>query len=111
MVGEAAHPMLPFAAQGVNQALEDAWVLARCLMAPGHTDMRSRLAGYSRLRAPRAAQAQVTSRHLAASLHVPDGPGRDVRDAELLAGAHWSTRSLLAPLGWLLSRDVMVAPG
>mgnify|MGYP000750701894 CR=1 FL=1 len=31
--GDAAHPTLPFLAQGANLALEDAWVLAACLDA------------------------------------------------------------------------------
>jgi len=31
LVGDAAHPTLPFLAQGANLALEDAWVLADCL--------------------------------------------------------------------------------
>lgn len=31
LLGDAAHPTLPFLAQGANLALEDAWVLARCL--------------------------------------------------------------------------------
>ncbi|MGR3291832.1 MAG: FAD-dependent monooxygenase [Paracoccaceae bacterium] len=31
LVGDAAHPSLPFLAQGANMALEDAWVLADCL--------------------------------------------------------------------------------
>ena len=30
-VGDAAHPMLPFMAQGANMALEDAFCLAQCL--------------------------------------------------------------------------------
>ncbi len=31
LIGDAAHPMLPFLAQGANCAIEDAWVLAKCL--------------------------------------------------------------------------------
>lgn len=31
ILGDAAHPTLPFMAQGANMALEDAWVLAACL--------------------------------------------------------------------------------
>lgn len=31
LLGDAAHPTLPFLAQGANMALEDAWVLAACL--------------------------------------------------------------------------------
>jgi len=31
LVGDAAHPTLPFMAQGANMALEDAWVLGDCL--------------------------------------------------------------------------------
>jgi len=31
LIGDAAHPTLPFLAQGANLALEDAWVLADCL--------------------------------------------------------------------------------
>ncbi|MFT6913098.1 MAG: salicylate hydroxylase [Paracoccaceae bacterium] len=31
LLGDAAHPTLPFLAQGANLALEDAWVLARIL--------------------------------------------------------------------------------
>jgi salicylate hydroxylase len=33
-MGDAAHPTLPFLAQGANMALEDAVVIARCLDAP-----------------------------------------------------------------------------
>ena len=33
LVGDAAHPMLPFRAQGANQAIEDAITLTRCLAA------------------------------------------------------------------------------
>ena len=39
LLGDAAHPMAPFKAQGANQALLDAVSLARCLaatdLAPG----------------------------------------------------------------------------
>ena len=34
ILGDAAHPTLPFLAQGANMALEDAWVLAHSLATP-----------------------------------------------------------------------------
>ena len=38
LLGDAAHPMLPFLAQGAGMAIEDAAMLGRCLAA---TDCRS----------------------------------------------------------------------
>ncbi len=51
MVGDACHPMMPFLAQGANQALEDALVLGRCLEA--HGDVATALARYEALRLER----------------------------------------------------------
>ena len=31
MVGDAAHGMLPYMAQGANKALEDSWELSKCI--------------------------------------------------------------------------------
>ncbi|MGB3186970.1 MAG: FAD-dependent monooxygenase [Ornithinimicrobium sp.] len=102
LIGDAAHPMLPFAAQGVNQGLEDAWVLGQVLAGGGGSQVQQRVANYSRLRAPAAAAAQGTSRFLMDSLHVRDGPDREARDAALIADASLPSQDhLLAPLGWL----------
>src|SRR5690606_24851022 len=49
LVGDAAHPMLPFAAQGANQAIEDALVLAACLDGSDGTDPDGALRRYERL--------------------------------------------------------------
>ncbi|MGH1368962.1 MAG: FAD-dependent monooxygenase [Maritimibacter sp.] len=38
ILGDAAHPTLPFMAQGAVMALEDAWVLADCLTVAGLED-------------------------------------------------------------------------
>ena len=35
LLGDAAHPTLPFMAQGAVMAMEDAWVLAKCLDTAG----------------------------------------------------------------------------
>lgn len=59
LLGDAAHPMMPFMAQGAGQAIEDAVVLARSLAAHGSPDGLRR---YESLRRERTAQIQVGSR-------------------------------------------------
>jgi salicylate hydroxylase len=52
LIGDAAHAMTPFAAQGAAMAVEDAWVLAR-LVAESPKDLASALARYEAERLPR----------------------------------------------------------
>jgi FAD-dependent urate hydroxylase len=51
VIGDAAHSMPPTRAQGANQALEDAWALARALR--GAVDLTAALRSFERERAPR----------------------------------------------------------
>jgi salicylate hydroxylase len=63
LLGDAAHPMLPFMAQGAAAAIEDALVLAKHLQGAHETenDIAPRLRGYEAARAPRAAKLQAAS--------------------------------------------------
>jgi salicylate hydroxylase len=79
LLGDAAHPMLPFLAQGAAQAIEDAGALADCLEA-SPADPAQALAAYSGRRAPRAARVQGEAKAQARLYHL-SGPlalGRDI---------------------------------
>ena len=82
LLGDAAHPMLPFLAQGAGQAIEDAWVLAECLAAT--EDVAEALAAYSRRRAPRVARMQRESEAQARLYHMA-GPLAAARDLGMRA--------------------------
>ncbi|MBO0833414.1 MAG: FAD-dependent monooxygenase [Actinobacteria bacterium] len=84
LLGDAAHPMLPFYAQGAGQAIEDAAVLAACL-ASGSDDVAKALTRYERVRLPRASRVQEASRGRTAHHHLPDGPEQRARDAAFAA--------------------------
>jgi salicylate hydroxylase len=60
LLGDAAHAMLPFAAQGAGMAIEDAAVLAQCLgeAADSSGGVAAALARYTRLRRDRVARVQ-----------------------------------------------------
>ena len=60
LLGDAAHPMLPFLGQGAAMALEDGIVLARCLEA--ERAVPAALARYERARQARATAVQLESR-------------------------------------------------
>ena len=62
LLGDAAHPMLPFMAQGAGMAIEDAVVLSRHLEGVAMADVAGALRGYEKARIERASQVQLGSR-------------------------------------------------
>jgi salicylate hydroxylase len=81
LLGDAAHPMLQYLAQGGCQALEDAMVLAECVAAhPG--DVASALESYQAERLPRTSWVQRSARAMGDIVHG-DGVAAQLRD-ELL---------------------------
>ena len=80
LLGDAAHPMLQYLAQGACQAIEDADALARALAAcPGRELIGQALAHYAAIRAPHAARVQRTARTWGDIWHV-SGVGALLRD-------------------------------
>lgn len=78
LLGDAAHPMLPFLAQGAAMAIEDAAVLAHALSrAPGGT--ASALRYYESQRRSRTAQVQAAARANDRIYHL-GGPAAAIRD-------------------------------
>jgi len=61
LIGDAAHPMLPFLAQGAGMAIEDGAVLAQCL-GKSITDPTAGLRAYEKARRARTERAQQASR-------------------------------------------------
>jgi salicylate hydroxylase len=87
LLGDAAHAMLPFAAQGAGMAIEDAGVLAKCLSeAPGNTiaDIPAALKHYGRLRRGRVLRVQRTARQQGRIYHL-GGPLALARDLAIKA--------------------------
>lgn len=78
LLGDAAHPMLPFLGQGAAMAIEDAFVLARELLhRPDNVKLALR--AYEAERIPRTTKVQLAARNQAAVLHRSDGrPGLEI---------------------------------
>lgn len=103
LLGDAAHAMLPFMAQGAVQSIEDAFVLARCLQDVDRAAVPEALARYETMRKPRATQVQARARQNGTTFHLSDGETQRQRDAHLAASA--SVNPLLAS-AWLYGHDV-----
>ncbi|AFY37548.1 monooxygenase FAD-binding protein [[Leptolyngbya] sp. PCC 7376] len=68
LLGDAAHPMLPFQAQGAAMSIEDAYILAQCLQR--HSEIETAFRQYEKMRYHRATQMQKTSRKNADIFHA-----------------------------------------
>src|SRR5262249_1700826 len=78
LLGDAAHPRLPFLAQGAAMAIEDAAVLAREL-ARSPDDRCAALRRYEAARQPRTARVQRAARRNDVNYHLR-GPAAVLRD-------------------------------
>ena len=96
MIGDAAHPMLPFLAQGAAMAIEDAAVLADCL-ATTPDDTAGAMRRYELLRNNRTTRAQQAASRNGLRYHA-SGVEAAVRNAALrmMGGA-----GLLKRYDWL----------
>ncbi|ANN69137.1 FAD-dependent monooxygenase [Bordetella bronchialis] len=70
LLGDAAHPMLPFLSQGAAMAIEDSLVLAAALDAHG-ANVSAALRDYEAERLPRTSRVQLESRERGRTYHLP----------------------------------------
>lgn len=100
LLGDAAHAMLPFAAQGAGMAIEDAAVLAQCLgdaAALRMDDVPGALDRYAGQRRARVARLQKTARQNGRVYHL-DGAAALARDLAIRA---LGPQRLLARQDWI----------
>ena len=100
LLGDAAHAMLPFAAQGAAMAIEDAAVLAKCLAEAGPENPQgipAALKRYARMRRPRVARIQRAARQAGRIYHLT-GPAALARDLVIRA---MGAKRLLARQNWI----------
>lgn len=108
ILGDAAHPTLPFLAQGAVMAMEDAWVLAEKLAryeAPG-----AALAAYKAVRAPRVSRIVEAANRNARNYHL-SGAGRMAAHLGLRGVAALAPGALLARYDWVHGHDVTEGAG
>lgn len=103
ILGDAAHPTLPFLAQGANMALEDAWVLAARLA--GADSPGAGVAAFQIARRDRCARIVEAANGNARAYHL-SGVSRRLAHAGLRVAAALAPGLALRRLDWLYRHDV-----
>lgn len=85
LLGDAAHPMRPYLAQGAAMALEDAWALGRVMGEHWRERGPALLQGWAQERWQRNAWVQARSRRNGRIFHM-QGPMRWARDLAMAVG-------------------------
>jgi salicylate hydroxylase len=96
LLGDAAHPIQPFLAQGAVMALEDAATLARVLEASPH-DVRHAIEKYERVRRPRVLRSADAALRSGRIYHMK-GAAAFARDAAM---KFTPPERLMASFDWL----------
>ena len=103
ILGDAAHPTLPFLAQGASMGLEDAWVLADALAR--HETLPAALRVYQSGRGPRAARIVEAANSNARAYHL-SGAMRSLAHTGLRIMGKVAPGAALSRFDWLYGHDV-----
>ena len=102
ILGDAAHPTLPFLAQGANLAIEDGYVLARCCDEADNLD--TALALFQKERTKRVSRAIAVANDNARNYHL-SGIKRRVAHIGLKTLGTLAPTAFLKRLDWLYGFD------
>ena len=111
LIGDAAHAMTPYLAQGAAMGIEDSAILGGLLQKyPSVDTLASTLRTYERVRIERAAKVARNSINSRWFTQMHDGPEQQDRDAWLLAhpGIQYNHRNIRSDkefLDWLFGYD------
>lgn len=103
ILGDAAHPTLPFLAQGASMGLEDAWVLAHSLAT--HDSPAAALSAYQTQRKPRTTRIVAAANANARAYHLSGLP-RMLGHTGLRLLGRLSPGAMLSRFDWLYDHDV-----
>jgi len=104
LAGDAAHPTLPFMAQGASMALEDAWVLAEALSGEG--PLAARLAAYQARREDRTRRVVEAASDNAWKYHLAPPPLRWAAHGALRLAGRVSPGAMMRRFSWIYDHDV-----
>lgn len=104
LLGDSAHAMTPFQAQGAAQAILDAAVLGDCLTDASPADVPEALDRYVGRRLATATGMQARSASAGEEFHLPDGPQARARNARMAAHAVES-RFLPVATAWAADKE------
>ncbi len=85
LLGDAAHPMLQYFAQGACMAMEDAVSLSHLMGERGFDGIEQTLVDYQNSRRLRAARVQLQSREIGQHVYHPAGAHAELRNAVMSA--------------------------
>lgn len=104
LLGDAAHPTLPFLAQGASMALEDAWVLADALA--GTDTVAAGLADYQSRREARVRRVIAAANGNAWKYHIRPAPLRRAAHTVMRLGGQLAPDRMMRQFDWLYTHDV-----
>lgn len=108
LLGDAAHPMLPFMAQGAAMAVEDGWVLARTISDEAGP-VEQALTAYAAQRLPRTSRAHAASRANRSTFHKRSLPARLATYGPMWLAGRVAPQIVRQRLDWLYRHDVTQA--
>ncbi|WP_435881206.1 FAD-dependent monooxygenase [Streptomyces bobili] len=104
LLGDSAHAMVPFQAQGAAQAILDAVVLGDALAAVSPAEVPEALHRYVARRIGSTTRVRAGSTRAGEDYHLPDGPEADARNSRLVS---YGAENRIGPHAAVWAADIL----